>query len=517
MKPIIPLLLFLPCGEYAMTVQAQETERPNIILFMVDDMGWQDTSVPFWKQKTHFNELYETPNMERLANKGMKFTQAYANSISSPSRVSLYTGMNSARHRVTNWTLERGQSTDNKNDVIQFPEWNVNGFCQQAGIERSTYATSLAQLLKDSGYYTIHCGKAHFAARTTPGDNPLNMGFKVNIAGFAGGAPGTYLAVDNFGNHLDGTPSSPFAVPGLEKYYGKDEFLTEVLTREALKALDKARQTQQPFYLYMAHYAIHVPLDKDMRFYPKYKAKGLSDNDAAYAALIEGMDKSLGDIMDYLEQKGLADNTIILFMSDNGGLAAESYWRTPLYTQNAPLNNGKGSACEGGIREPMIAYWPKVTPAGSTCDQYLIIEDFYPTILEMAGVKKYKTVQHIDGKSFVSLLKQTGNPFKSRSLYWNFPNGWGNKSGPGMGASSTIRKGDWKLIYYYETGKKELFNIKEDISEKHNRVNEEPGRVRKMSEELGRYLRKVKAQRPTFKQSGSYTPWPDEISINSNL
>lgn len=510
MKPIIPFFLFLSCGEYALAMQPQQVERPNIILFMVDDMGWQDTSVPFWNQKTSSNELYETPNMQRLADKGMKFTQAYANSISSPSRVSLYTGMNSARHCVTNWTLERNHSTDNKNDIIQFPEWNVNGFCQQPGIEHSTYATSLAQLLKDNGYHTIHCGKAHFAARTTPGENPLNMGFDINIAGFAGGAPGTYLAVDNFGNHLDGTPSSRFAVPGLEKYYGKDVFLTEVLTQEALKALDKAKQKAQPFYLYMSHYAVHVPLDKDMRFYPKYKAKGLPDNDAAYAALIEGMDKSLGDIMDYLEQNGLSENTIILFMSDNGGLAAEKYWRTPLYTQNYPLNNGKGSACEGGIREPMIVYWPNITPAGSSCDQYLIIEDFYPTILEMAGVKKYRTVQPIDGKSFVSLLKQNGNPFKNRSLYWNFPNGWGNKNGPGMGASCTIRKGDWKLIYYYETGKKELFNIKEDISEKNNRVNEEPARTKKMSTELGRYLRKVKAQRPTFRQTGSHTPWPDE-------
>lgn len=139
----------------------QVDKRPNILLFLVDDMGWQDTSVPFWNQKTPFNERYETPNMERLARKGMKFTQAYANSISSPSRVSLFTGMNSTCHRVTNWTLERNASNDAPSDKLIYPQWNVNGFCQQDKIKHCTYATSLAQLLKDNGYYTIHCGKAH--------------------------------------------------------------------------------------------------------------------------------------------------------------------------------------------------------------------------------------------------------------------------------------------------------------------------------------------------------------------
>ena len=511
MKPSFSLLCLLLAG-YDVTAQAkierQPSSRPNIILFLVDDMGWQDTSLPFWNQKTSNNDIYETPNMERLARKGMMFTQAYANSVSSPSRVSLFTGMNSSRHRVTNWTLERNVSTDNKNEVLEFPEWNVNGFCQQPGMERSTYATSLAQVLKNSGYHTIHCGKAHFAARTTPGENPLNLGFDINIAGFAGGAPGSYLAADNFGNHTDGTPSSPFAIPGLNKYYGKDLFLTEILTKEALQSLDN-RGKQQPFFLYMSHYAIHGPLDRDMRYFAKYKAKGLSNMDAAYAALIEGMDKSLGDIMNYLDEKQLTENTIILFMSDNGGYAMEKYDNTPPFFHNAPLNSGKGSAYEGGIREPMIVSWPGKTPAGSTCNEYVIIEDFYPTILEMAGIKKYKTVQQIDGESFVPLLKQTGNPSKGRSLYWNFPNGWGYNA-PGLGASCTIRKGNWKLIYYYETGKKELFDIQSDISEQVNLADKELNRVKKMSKELGTYLRKVKAQRPKIKKTGNYAPWPDE-------
>lgn len=507
MKRLTSLLFLCFAGNIA-NIQAEK--RPNILLFLVDDMGWQDTSVPFWNQKTANNEIYETPNMERLAGKGMKFTQAYANSVSSPSRVSLFTGMNSACHRVTNWTLERNVSTDGQNDSLIYPRWNVNGFCQQDKIERCTYATSLAQVLKDNGYYTIHCGKAHFAARTTPGENPLNLGFNININGGAAGAPGSYLGVANFGNACNGRQSNVFAVPGLEEYYGKDIFLTEALTLEAIKALDKVKQEDKPFFLYMSHYAIHVPLEKDMRFYEKYKKKGLVDNEAAYAALIEGMDKSLGDLMSYLESNGLMDNTIILFMSDNGGLASETYWRAQQYVQNAPLSSGKGSAHEGGIREPMIVYWPDVTHPGSECDKYLIMEDFFPSILEMAQIRHYHTAQHVDGVSFVPLLKRNGDPSRNRALYWNFPNGWG-KPGPGFGASCTIRKGDWKMIYYYGSGKKELFNITEDISEKNNLVEECPDIVRKLSKELGSYLRKKDAQRPFFKATGEAIPWPDEV------
>ena len=171
---------------------------------------------------------------------------------------------------------------------------------------------------------------------------------------------------------------------------------------------------------------------------------------------------------DYLEKNKLADNTIIIFMSDNGGLAAEPEWRDGKpHTQNSPLNSGKGSAYEGGVREPMIVSWPGKVQPQTKCDKNLIIEDFFPTILEMAEIKKYETIQPIDGVSFMPLLTNTGDPSKGRSLYWNFPNLWGN-TGPGIGATCTIRQGDWKLIYYYETGKKELFNIPDDIGEKND-------------------------------------------------
>lgn len=493
-------------------VSAQtDTSRPNIIYFIVDDMGWQDTSVPFWKEKTPYNERYHTPNMERLASQGMKFTQAYACPVSSPTRVSLLSGMNAARHRVTNWTLQKNTPTDTKSDILDFPEWNIHGICQVPNIPHTYEVTPLPQLLKNSGYHTIHCGKGHWGAIDTPGENPIHFGFEVNIAGHAGGGLTSYLGEKNYGNRTDGKPSPPQAVPGLKDYWGTSTFVTEALTLEAIKALDKAKKLGQPFFLYMAHYAIHIPVDRDMRFYQKYIDNGLSEKEAAYASLIEGMDKSLGDLMNWLEKNDLDKNTIIVFMSDNGGYTTGSRWRDePLYTHNAPLNSGKGSAYEGGIREPMIVKWSGKVKPNSQCNDYVIIEDHFATLLEMAQINSYKTKQPIDGKSFMPLLLGKEKINEKRSLFWHYPNKWGNE-GPGIGTTSTIRKGDWKLIYYYDSGKKELYNISEDIGEKQNLVSQNPKKVNQLSKELGKYLRKVDALRPSFKSSGKLCPWPDEV------
>ena len=511
-------------------------ERPNIILFMVDDMGWQDTSVPFWTQRTPLNDTYETPNMERLAREGMLFSQAYAAPISSPSRCSLMTGANAARHRVTNWTLRRDESTDIDDPEVATPDWNWNGICQPdpqeylpkqgsptpengnlspltsypSPLNNVFVARSFVDILRANGYHTIHVGKAHWGASGTPGEQPEHFGFEVNIAGHAAGGPATYLSEQNYGHDADGNPTSPMHVPGLQKYWQTGTFLTEALTLEALAALDNwKKQSSHPFYLYMSHYAVHIPIDRDMRYFQKYRDKGLSEKEAAYASLLEGMDHSLGEILDWLDSNDEARRTIVIFMSDNGGYATGSYYRDePLYTQNAPLRSGKGSLLEGGIREPMMVRWPGVVKADTRCDNYLMIEDFFPTLLEMGGVRHYDVPQKIDGKSFMPLLRQTGNPSRGRALIWNYPNVWGN-TGPGISLNCAIRLGKWKLIYNYKTGEKELYDVEHDISEEHNLVAERPDVVRRLSRRLGRDLRRMNAQRPTRKSDGKPCPWPD--------
>jgi len=490
--------------------QPEEIEEvpPNIVLFLVDDMGWQDTSVPFWTERTPFNDLYHTPNMERLAKEGMKFTQAYATPVCSPTRVSLMTGMNAARHRVTNWTLRKDsiQPMEKNHPSLIFPEWNVNGLNPIGGDSKAVHAMPLPQALHDVGYFTVHAGKAHLGAIGTPGENPLNLGFDINIAGHAAGAPESYLGTENFGNGKKG--KEVWAVPGLEKYHEKDIYLTEAITQEALMAIDSAVADQQPFFLYMSHYAVHTPIMHDKRYFQKYLEKGMDSIEAKYASMIEGMDKSLGDIIKYTEKKNVADNTIILFMSDNGGLSAHARSGEP-HTHNAPLSSGKGSMREGGIREPMLVKWPEVVKKESVSNHQVIIEDFYPTILEMAGIDSLKTIQKVDGQSFVAILK--GETYEGvRPLFWHYPNEWG-PSGPGIGAASTVRKGDWKLIYYHADRNMELFHLKDDIGETKNLAKENPEKLKDLAATLSDYLKGVKAQMPLDKKTGELVPFPVDV------
>ena len=507
MRTIVPIL-FISLFLIFISCESEEIEEspPNIVLFLVDDMGWQDTSVPFWTGPTAFNERYRTPNMERLAAEGMKFTQAYATPVCSPTRISLMTGMNAARHRVTNWTLRKDslKPLEKGHPELEFPLWNVNGMSPVAGDSLAVHAMPLPQMLHDAGYYTVHAGKAHLGAIGTPGADPLNLGFDVNIAGHAAGAPGSYLGTENFGN--DDVKRKHWAVPGLKKYHGQDIFLTEAITREALAALDSVTTTAQPFFLYLSHYAVHTPITGDGRFMQAYLEKGLDSIEARYASMIEGMDKSLGDVMAYLEKKNLSENTIILFMSDNGGLSAHSRGGEP-HTHNRPLASGKGSMYEGGIREPMLAKWPSVTEPGSISDYQVIIEDFYPTILEMAGIDSLTTVQKIDGQSFAPVLKGDEEYTGERSLVWHYPNHWGAQ-GPGVGAASTVRKGDWKFLYFHADRGMELYNLKEDIGETKNLLDAHPEKAKELARVLTDYLKDVEAQMPVDRKTGEMVGFP---------
>lgn len=507
------ILLLLSTGVAASYAQQA---KPNIILFMVDDMGWQDTSLPFWKDTTALNRMYHTPSMERLAAQGVKFTRAYASPVSSPTRVSLMTGMNPAAHRVTNWTLEKDKSTDDPSNTLIPPAWNLNGL-QPAGDQTplSVAATTFPMILQQNGYRTIHCGKAHWGAKDTPGEDPRNLGFDINIAGHAAGGLASYLGEQNFGNRTDGQPQSLFAIPGLEQYWGQDIFVTKALTEQACLAMDEARGMNKPFYLYMSHYAIHVPLDKDKRFYQKYRDAGLDDNQARYASLIEGMDESLGEIMDYLDQNDIARNTIVIFMSDNGGLTFAGRSGAP-DTQNYPLGSGKGSAYEGGVRVPMIVSMPMVADTARVCETPVEICDFMPTILEMAGVSKYKTVQKESGMSIMPLLRGESPKKFNRSLYWHFPNLWGGTGltskplGRGYGAWSSMLKNNYKLVYYYELDRCELFDLSNDISEKIDLAGQGVmSELRQaMLSDLSNYLRRTKAQLPSH-ANGTPCKYPD--------
>lgn len=483
--------------------------KPNIIVFLVDDMGWEDTAVPFWDQLTPLNKRFRTPNMERLAKEGVKFTNAYATPVCTPSRVSMITGMNAAHHGVTNWTSPQKDVNADAPDAVLAPAaWNRNGFSPVKGIPNTVYATPLPALLKTAGYYTIHAGKAHWGAMGTPGANPYNMGFLVNISGHAAGHPQSYLSEENYGN-MPGKATAQ-AVPDLEEYYGSGTFLTEALTKEALKALDEPVKRQQPFYLYLAHYAVHVPLQADKQYYQHYLDMGLDEAEAKYASMIEGMDASLGKVMDYLTSKKVADNTIILFMSDNGGLSLAPPRGGQPHTQNLPLRAGKGSVYEGGIREPMIVKWPGVAPAGSTAAQYVMIEDFFPSILEMAGVQLRDAEQSVDGKSFVPLLQHPGTADSTRALIWHYPNKWIAAGGPGINYKSALRQGRWKLVYDQQNGHAELYDLVADIGETTDLAVTYPQRVKQLLSVLGEQLQRWKAPMPVIKATRKTLPWPGQ-------
>ena len=296
--------LLLAAGTLACT-----QEKPNVVLFVVDDMGPMDTSVPFLTDPNGapvqypLNHRYHTPNMERLSNQGIRFSQFYAQSVSSPSRCSLLTGQDAARHRTTNWI----RSEFNNRDEYGPYDWNWQG------LRRADYL--LPRLMRDAGYRTIHVGKAHLGPIGSEAEWPDSLGFDINIAGSSIGEPGSYLGENGYGL-LRGTRSR--AVPGLEKYHGTNTFLTEALTLEALEAAGQAIDQEQPFFLYLSHYAVHNPFEVDRRFAGHYQADSLENREAlGYATLVEGMDKSLGDLLEFLERKGVADKTLIIFLGDN--------------------------------------------------------------------------------------------------------------------------------------------------------------------------------------------------------
>jgi arylsulfatase A-like enzyme len=484
---------------------------PNVLFILADDMGWQDTSVPLGSQRTVWNDRYHTPALERLAREGMKFTQAYSCAVCSPSRVSLLTGMNEVRHGVTQWTHLEGEcpSSDRPHPTLAHAAWNWNGLQPGLGITHSVSELTLPALLKQAGYRTLHFVKGHLGAAGTPGADPKSFGFDVRIGGRAAGGCGSYSGLKNFG--AKALPNGPWRAWDLDQYFGQDIHLTEALTREATREIRAAVAAGQPFFCYFAHYAPHTPIEPDERFAWRYRRAGLDETEAAYASLLEGMDKSVGDLLALLDELGIADNTLVVFTSDNGGLSAHGRSMAPPHTHNSPLSSGKGAHHEGGIRVPLLVRWPGVTTVATRCDTPVMIYDWFPTLLKAAGVV---VPAGIDGLDLAPLLRGLADAAFDRPLVWHFPNFWGSLSdpapvpGPGMGPSSTLRHGDWKLIYYHADQQFELFDLARDLEEKHDCAAQQPQRVREIAAELTRVLRQHNAPMPIVKATGEPVAWP---------
>lgn len=505
---------------------------PNVLFILADDMGWQDTSVPFGQERSKFNDRFHTPALERLAREGMKFTDSYSCAVCSPTRVSFLTGQNEARHRVTQWTHLSGDvpATDLPHPTLDHAAWNWNGLQSSGtGLPHSVEAPTLPRLLKKAGYRTMHFGKGHLGAEGTPGADPKGFGFDVRIGGRDAGGCASYSGLKNFGAKAH--PNGPWRAWDLDHYFGQDIHLTEALTREAKREIRSAVADGQPFFCYFAHYAPHTPIQPDERFAPKYRAAGLDHTEAAYASLIEGVDKSVGDLLGLLDELGIAENTLVIFTSDNGAVSHMYRSMDPPHTHNAPLSSGKGAHHEGGIRVPLLVRWPGVTQAASVNNTPVIIYDWFPTLLNVAsGATRslpgdpgmpagIRTRPILDGMDLTPLLKGERPASFDRSLVWHFPNFWGPLKrpgpveGPGMGPCSTIRHGDWKLIYYHDGPGVELFHLGQDLGETRNLASQEPQRVRELASRLSSFLRERKAAMPLVKATGKAVPLPDQAFL----
>lgn len=489
--------------------------QPNILFILADDLGWQDTSVAFAAERTRWNDRYRTPALEQLARQGMKFTQAYSCAVCSPTRVSLLTGQHEARHGVTQWTYLSGDqpSSDLPHPTLTYAKWKWNGLQPPGGgLSHSVEAKLLPRLLQQAGYRTMQFGKGHFGAAGTPGADPKLLGFDVRIGGRDAGGCGSYWGTKNFGARAN--PDGPWRAWDLDHYFGQDIHLTEAITLEAKREIRDAVEDGQPFFCYFAHYAPHTPIEPDERFAPTYRDAGLDDTEAAYASLIEGMDKSVGDLLDVVDELEVANQTIVVFTSDNGGLSHSRRSMAPPHTHNSPLSSGKGAHHEGGIRVPLLVRWPGVTRAASVSHTPVAIYDWLPTILGAANVG---VPEDVDGLDLRPLLAGRRPAEFDRALVWHFPNFWGPLrrpapvGGPGMGPSSTIRRGAWKLIYYHSDQRFELFNLVEDLSEEFNLAEREPQRVRGLARELSDILRECRSPMPVVARTGRLVPLPIDV------
>ncbi len=466
----------LGVGGWLKAVEA--ARKPNFLFILVDDLGWTDLGC--------FNSsFYETPNLDRLCGQSMKFTDAYAACpVCSPTRASIMAGKYPARMDTTDWF--GAPQPDNVGEDKRHRDKPLlpARYLDRMPLEEVT----VAEALKEADYTTFFAGKWHLGE--TAEFWPEQQGFDTNKGGWKDGAPkgrGKYF--------------TPYDNPRLAD--GEEgEYLPERLAEETVKFIKGHKGS--PFLAYLSFYSVHTPLMTRKELQKKYEQKreklaleakfgkeGAEDirqvqELPVYAGMVEAMDTACGRVLDALRESGHENDTIVFFMSDNGGLATTR--NKP--TSNLPLRAGKGWLYEGGIREPMMVKWPGVVKAGSVCDVPVTSTDFYPTMLEMAGLKS-RPEQHKDGISWLPLLK--GKKMDRGPLFWHYPH-YGNQGGsPG----SAIRRGDWKLIVWYEDNRRELFNLKNDIGEQHNVIDKHPELADELYAMLHKWLKDVDGKMPT--------------------
>ena len=475
---------------------------PNIVFFIVDDLGWQDTALSLHQESAPFQQHYRTPNLQRLAREGLVFSNAYASSpVCTPTRTSIMTGRSPQANGITYWILHKDRDTGGPRDGTVTPRWNVNGL--QPG------DVTLPGILQKGGYRTIHAGKAHLGAHGSDGADPKNLGFEVNIAGHAAGAPSDFRGRRNYSRDPENPGAKVWDVPGLEKYHGTETYLTEALALEAATAIHQAHQDGKSFFLHFSPYAVHTPIIANQRHLENYP--DLSKVEAAYATMIESVDEALGVLLKTLEKLEILDETFIVFTSDNGGLSAHTREK-PHHRHNHPLSSGKGSALEGGTRIPLVMHWPGVIEGGARSSLPVISHDHFPTLLSIAGlVGPADHMEQVEGQDLTPLFESGTDPeWQERALYWHMPHFWGPR-GPGIQPFSSIRRGDWKMIYYHHPKpKRVLYNLAEDIGEKRDLAAEKKKLLELLSKDLADHLRKTAAAMPS--RDGQTIPMPDQLS-----
>ena len=445
----------------------KKEERTNVILLLVDDLGWRD--VGYMGSK-----YFETPNIDRLASQSMVFSNAYAAcAVSSPTRASVLTGRYPARVGVTDWIRARFQLPageviapepydENEGRMLRTPS---NPFRMDPA------EITIAEVLKQSGYFTCHIGKWHLG---TEDYYPEKQGFDMNIAGCDMGQPVNYF--DPYTNQKG------VGFPNL-KPRREGEYLTDRLADELKNVVEQ--HSGDPFFISMCYYTVHTPIMAKEEIIEKYKRKTPVDGqkNPVYAAMVESLDQAVGKLVNTLEERDLMKNTMIIFMSDNGGL--------PGPTDNAPLRSGKGYPYEGGIRIPMFVYWKDVIKPGSTCDVPVSTVDFMPTVCAVTKTTLPDAV--IDGRDLSPVF--TGKQLDQVPLFWHFPHYRGNDVVP----YSIIRDGDWKLIKRYEGEPFELYDLKSDPSETSDLSKTEAIRLRELDEKLVNWLNETGAKLPVKK------------------